>query len=242
MGDISKALVRDVAIVGMSCHLPGGVDDTRTLWEFCAQAKDSTSPIPKTRFNASNFYHPDKSKKGHFNVEGGSFLERDVGLFDAPFFNLSEAEAKSMDPQHRLLLESAFLAFENAGIDINSIAGRADVGVFAAGSQSDYQDRLKLDPYTGSLYTATGIATTMFANRISYFFNVRGPSITVDTACSSGLTALHNAVECIRSGQCSCVVVGGSFLQLLPQSLSNMCNLGYAVQVPGYVFVTDISL
>ena len=216
----------NVAIIGMSCQLPCGVNDAYDLWDFCARARCAAGPIPRTRFNAAQFYHPDRNKRGHFNTEAGSFLELDVAVFDAPFFNISEAEAKSLDPQHRLMLQTAFLALENAGIDLASISGRGDVGVFAAGSASEYEDRSKLDPYTASAYVATSNAMTMFANRISYFLNLKGPSITVDTACSSALTALHLATESIRRGECSCAIVGGSCLQLSPHTLSFFANLG----------------
>ena len=218
---------RDAAIIGIACRLPGQVNDQESLWDFCSKAKTATSSIPKTRFNASQHYYPDRAKEGHFYTEAGSFLEdHDVAVFDAPFFGITEAEAKSLDPQQRLLLETTFLALENAGIDLTSIAGRTDVGVFAAGAQIDYQDRFKLDPYHSPIYAATSSAATMFANRLSYFFNLKGPSITVDTACSSALTALHLAAESIKRGECSVAVVGGSCLQISPHMISYFSNLG----------------
>lgn len=147
--------------------------------------------------------------------------------FDPSFFNLTAAEAKAMDPQQRLLLECAFTATENAGMDVVELSGRSDIGVFVGGSKSDYDALINLDQFTASRYSATGNAMTMFANRISYFFDWRGPSITVDTACSSSLTALHLAVESLRRGDCSIAVVGGSFLQLSPMFLSHMAAIGY---------------
>jgi len=214
-----------VAIIGMAMELPKGVNDTSKLWEFIARARHATGPIPKERFDATGFYHPNRSKAGHFNVRGGSFLD-EVAAFDAPFFNISEEEAKTMDPQHRLLLECAFRALENAGIALDTITGSEKFGVFVGGSKSDYDDRMSMDPYTTSQYSAIGPATTMFSNRISYFFNLRGPSVTVDTACSSSLTALHYAVESIRNGDCESAIVGGSFLQLSPLMLTYMSTLG----------------
>ena len=216
----------DVAIIGMSCQLPGGVNTLDKLWDYCAESRCAAGPIPKARFDASKHHHPNGSKPGHFNIDAGSFIQEDIAAFDAPFFNLSEAEAKAIDPQHRLLLECGFTALENAGIDIKTIAGSKDVGVFASASKCDYETRAYMDQYTASQYTATGSALTMFANRLSYFFNLQGPSITVDTACSSSLTALHYAVESIRNGECNTAIVGGSFLQLSPLLLSFMSNLG----------------
>jgi acyl transferase domain-containing protein len=112
------------------------VDEPSKLFDFCAKAKCSTGPIPASRWRTENYHHPDPNKRGHYNVSGLSMLERDVAAFDAPFFNLGEAETKAMDPQERLMLECAYLALENAGITISQIAGRSDVGVFNAGSRA----------------------------------------------------------------------------------------------------------
>lgn len=216
----------DVAIIGMSCRLPGPANDLDSLWDFCERARYSAGPIPESRFNAAQYYHPDRTKKGHLFTEAGSYLQQDVGAFDAPFFNIGEAEAKSLDPQHRLMLETAFLALENAGLNLASISGRGDVGVFAAGGMAEYEDRYKLDPYHAPVYAAPSSAGTMFANRVSYFFNLKGPSLSIDTACSSALTALHLAVESITRGECSIAIVGGACLQLSPHIISFFSNLG----------------
>jgi acyl transferase domain-containing protein len=153
-------------------------------------------------------------------------LERDIAAFDAPFFSLSEAETRAMDPQERLMLESAYLALENAGVPISNIAGRSDVGVFSAGSKSDYDVRIAQDLATMPRYTATGNTMTMFANKINYFFDLKGPSVTVDTACASSLTALDMAVQNVRSGRCKIAIVGGSFLQSSPISVCEMGAIG----------------
>lgn len=216
----------DVAIVGLAYRLPSGVNDDRKLWDFCSQARCAAGPIPESRFNGDSFYHPHHTKPGYFSTRGGSFLEDDVATFDAPFFNITEAEAKSMDPQHRLMLECAFMALENAGISIGDVAGQKGVGVFAGGSKSEYDAHIYMDPYITTQYSATGNAMCMFANRVSYFLGLRGPSQTVDTACSSSLVALHSAVESIRRGECNCAIVGGSFLQISPVFLGVMSSLG----------------
>jgi acyl transferase domain-containing protein len=219
--------VAPIAIIGLSCQLPACVDNSNALWDFCSKAQSSARPYPESRFKAAHYYHPAAHKQGHFNVRAGSFLDRDVSSFDAAFFNLTAAEAVSMDPQQRLLLECAFTALENAGLDLNELSGSSDIGVFAGGSKSDYDALINLDQFTATHYAATGNAMTMFANRVSYFFNWRGPSITVDTACSSSLTALHFAVQSLRHGECSTALVGGSFLQLSPMLLSHMAAIGY---------------
>lgn len=219
------SLSEGVAIIGLACRLPGEVNDLDALWDFCSKAKCATSTLPKDRFDASHHFHPARPKEGHSYAKAGSFLQ-DVATFDAPLFNIAEAEAKSMDPQQRLMLETTYLALENAGINIASLSGRADVGVFAAGAQIEYQERFKIDPHRSPVYAATSSAVTMFANRISYFLNLKGPSITVDTACSSALTALHLAVESIKRGECTTAIVSGSCLQLSPHMITYFSNLG----------------
>lgn len=214
------------AIVGMSCRLSGHIDDPEKLWELCSRAQCTAGPTPPGRFNAQQFYHPAASKPGHFNVCNGSYLAEDISRFDAAFFNITEAEAKTMDPQHRILLECAFTALESAGIDLNQISGRTDVGVFAASSQGEYIQQINLELETANRYTATGNAASMFANRLSYFFNVRGPSLTTDTACSASLSALHLALESLRRGECNVAIVTGSYIQVAPMQLSYTAGLG----------------
>ena len=102
----------------------------------------------------------------------GSYLTQDISVFDAPFFNLTKAEAAALDPQVRLLLESVFVALESAGLDTNMLSGRDDVGVFSAGSKSEYETRQFIDPYIASRYAATGSSMTMFANRVSYVWPI----------------------------------------------------------------------
>lgn len=216
----------EVAVVGMSYQLPSGIGSPQSLWQFCKDKRCAAGPIPQNRFEASHYYHPSPDKTGHFYLNAGSFLTEDIAAFDAPFFNLTEAEATAMDPQHRLMLECAFTAIENAGIDFKDLAGRDDVGVFAAGSKADAELGAILDPHTASRFTVTGNAMTMFANRLSYFFNLRGPSMVVDVACASGLTAIHMAAESIRKGECSCAIVGGAFLQINPLIIAHMANIG----------------
>lgn len=154
------------AIIGFSCQLPPAIDKASDLWDFISRGCCSADAVPQERFQVQNYYHPDAAKKGHVNVSRGSYLRRDVGLFDAPFFEITKGEATAMDPQQRLLLESVHTALENAGQDIHALAG-SDVGVFAAGSKSDYATLTDLDPFTSSRYAATGGAMTMFANRVS---------------------------------------------------------------------------
>ncbi|KAH8650550.1 putative polyketide synthase [Tricladium varicosporioides] len=210
-----------VAIVGMGCRLPGDVSSPEGFWELCSRARSGWSPIPKERFNHNVFYHPNPDKPGCYNPEGGHFLSEDVGLFDAPFFNLTEKEAISLDPQQRLLLECTYEALENGGIPKQKFGGK-NVGVYVGGSFADYELRNCRDTDTTPMYQATGCAASLLANRISYYFDLTGPSFTVDTACSSSLTALHLAVQSLRSGESSQAIVASCNLNILPDQFITM--------------------
>ena len=210
-----------IAIIGMACRLPGEVSTVEEFWDLCARGRSAWSPIPKERFNADAFYHPNQDRPGSFNPTGAHFVKEDVGLFDAPFFNITLQEARSMDPQQRILLECVYEALENAGIPNHEITGR-NVGVFAGGSFPDYELNNTVDVESIPMYAATGTAIALQSNRISYYFNLHGPSITVDTACSSSLTALHLASQSIRNGECSIAIVGGCHLNLTPEVFVSM--------------------
>lgn len=210
-----------VAIVGMACRLPGLVSTPEELWQLCSRGRSAWSEIPSERFNAAAFYHPNPDRQGTFNPKGGHFLEEDIGLFDAPFFNLSLQEARSLDPQQRLLLECTYEALENAGITKKSIAG-GKVGVFTGASFPDYEMNNSRDPETIPMHQSTGCAMALQSNRISYYFDLKGPSFTVDTACSSGLYALHLACQSLRLGECDTAIVGGCHINLLPDSFISM--------------------
>ncbi|KAI1181174.1 ketoacyl-synt-domain-containing protein [Nemania sp. FL0916] len=205
-----------IAIVGMSCRLPGNVASPAEFWELCARARSGYSTIPPERFNTASFQHPNPGKAGCHNPIGGHFLNTDLAAFDAPFFSLTEKEAISMDPQQRLLLECTFEALENAGIPKHRIVGK-DVGVFVGGSFPEYESHLFRDPDTIPMHQATGCAYAMQSNRISHFFDLKGPSFTTDTACSSSLVALHVACQSLRTGECGMAIVGGCHLNMLPE-------------------------
>jgi hypothetical protein len=144
-----------IAIVGMSCRLPGNISTPDEFWELCSRARSGWSEIPKERFENASFYHPNPGKGGCFNAVGGNFLKEDLGLFDAPFFSLTAQEATSMDPQQRILLECTFEALDNAGIPKHQIIGK-EVGVFIGGSFSEYESQSFVDTDTIPMHQATG--------------------------------------------------------------------------------------
>ncbi|KAJ6013940.1 type I iterative polyketide synthase [Penicillium herquei] len=211
-----------IALIGYACRLAGQVSSPGDLWELCTRGRSGWSPIPKDRFSPGAYHHPNPSKPGTFNPAGGYFLDNEtLSQFDAPFFNVTMQEAISMDPQQRLLLECSYEALESAGIPKESLAGR-NVGVFCGGNFADYELRNLRDIETCPQFQATGNAPSLQSNRISYFFDLQGPSVTIDTACSSSIVALHYAVQSLRSGESKEALVGGCRLNVLPDYFVSM--------------------
>ncbi|EPE10816.1 polyketide synthase [Ophiostoma piceae UAMH 11346] len=218
--------VQPVAIVGLGGRFPGKATDPLKLWEMCSDGEDAWSEVPSTRFNHKAFYHPDQSRNGATNVKGGFYLKDDVSYFDAPFFNMTKTEAASLDPQQRLLLECSYEALENAGMTLDEING-SDMGVFVGSFCFDWAKITLRDADAIPLYHATGTGQAMLANRLSYFFNLHGPSVTLDTACSSSLVALHQACQALRAGECETALVAGVNCTLCQDSLASMSTMGF---------------
>lgn len=191
----------------MACRFPGA-DTVDEFWRNITAGVDSIIEVPGDRWNARTFYSS-RNAPGRSSTKWGGFIDRIDG-FDAEFFGISPREAASMDPQQRLLLEVTHEALEDAGIPVESLAGK-QVGVFVGGFTLDYMMmQLGGSEYQGvGPHTATGSMMTLLANRISYVYGFTGPSITVDTACSSSLTATHLAVRSLRSGECDIAIAAG---------------------------------
>lgn len=212
-----------IAIVGHAYRAPGV--GRKGLWDFLAEAKCAFSRVPENRFDQDAFHDPDSQKQGCFATKGGHFLPEDVYAFDAPFFNLRPEEARAVDPHHRLLLECTFEAAESAGISLTDLAG-ANIGVFTAMSSSDFLEHALLDLPTSTMWTAVGISGTMFANRLSYFFDLKGPSIALDAACASSAYATHLACKSLLRGECTAAVVGAASLLLGPEYWVTLDTMG----------------
>ncbi|KAM7203160.1 putative polyketide synthase protein [Naviculisporaceae sp. PSN 640] len=215
-----------IAIIGMSCRLPGDATSPERLWKLCAEGRSAWSEIPSDRFNKEAFYHPSSDKRTTTHVRGGHFLQEDIGLFDATFFNMTPEVAATMDPQCRLQLESVYEAFESAGITLEKIAG-SETAVYAGAFFKDYMDSLMRDPDTFPRYVMTGNGATMMSNRISHFYDLRGPSMTVDTGCSTGLVALHQACRNLVAGDSKMAIVGGANVMINPDIFILMSSLGF---------------
>ncbi|GAW18084.1 hypothetical protein ANO14919_075550 [Xylariales sp. No.14919] len=215
-----------IAIIGMGCRFPGDASSPEKLWELLANGRSTWTEIPPDRFNKDAFYHPQADHLGTTNVIGGHFLNEDIAAWDASFFNFTAEAAKATDPQLRILLETTFEALENAGLSMESIA-RSDTSVYAGEFTKDYYDSFLKDGDSIPRYFTTGSEMTMISNRISHFFDLRGPSVSIDTGCSTALVGLHLGCQSIRSGESKISIVGGTNLMINPDRFISESNLGF---------------
>lgn len=204
-----------IVIVGSGCRFPGSSSSPSKLWELLSNPHNVASKVPADRFNIDAFYHPDGTHHGTTNVKESYFLSEDIRSFDTSFFNIAASEVDSIDPQQRLLLEVVYESLETAGLPLHSLQG-SQTGVFCGVMNDDWAHVLGIDVDSIPRYSATGMARTNLANRISYFFDWHGPSFTVDTACSSSMVALHQATHTLHAGECDTAVVTGANLIFSP--------------------------
>ncbi|KFU75804.1 Ketoacyl-synthetase C-terminal extension [Amycolatopsis lurida] len=204
---------RPIAIIGLACRFPGA-RNTDELWELLCGGVDATRSVPPSRFDADELYERSPASPGKV-ASRRCGLVADADKFDAEFFGISLIEARRLDPQQRLLLMAAWEAFEDAGQPPEHYRG-SQTGVFIGQMNSDYWDlQLRRDPADLTLYSFTGShQRSMTAGRLSFTFDLRGPSVVVDTACSSSLMAVHQACQSVRSGESAMAVAGGVNLVL----------------------------
>jgi acyl transferase domain-containing protein/acyl carrier protein len=195
--------VTPVAVIGMACRLPGGINSPEQLWEALLRGDDLVTEVPAERWDADEYFDAERGVPGRTISRWGAFLD-DVGGFDAPFFGLNDTKAAAMDPQHRLVMETSWEAIEQAGIAPDSLAG-SSTGVYLGLSHDDYTS-VTLD---SAAYGFTETAACMASGRVAYVLNVNGPALTFDTACSSGLLAVHMACRSLDGGETDLALAGG---------------------------------
>lgn len=193
-----------LAVVGMSFRFPEDAVTAEGFWRMLVEKRCVSTMTPEDRFNMAAHHHPNQSRVDTLSYRGGHFMDGSVDTFDAPFFSIPVSEAEAMDPLHRMTLEAVFRALEQSGIPIERVSG-TKTAVFAGCLAPDYPTMQHKDPLTPSKYQASGTSINMLSNRVSWFFNLLGPSATIDTACSSSLMALDLTCQAIWSGDAEMV-------------------------------------
>ncbi|OBJ34261.1 type I polyketide synthase [Mycolicibacter heraklionensis] len=203
-----------IAVIGLGCRFPGDINSPDAMWQFLLDGGNAVTEVPADRWAPFDDGSAETSNAIARTTRWGSFL-RDIAAFDADFFDISSREAVKMDPQQRLLLEVAWEALEHAGIPATSLR-RSQTGVYVGASITEYGCHASADLPSVDAWSNAGGALSIIANRLSYFLDLRGPSVTVDTACSSSLVALHLACRSLRTGECETAIAGGVNLLMSP--------------------------
>ncbi|MEP7311632.1 MAG: type I polyketide synthase [Pseudomonadota bacterium] len=223
----AEALIRanPIAIVGMGCRLPGGVETPQAFWQLLCDGVDAITEVPASRWDAEAVYDADPAAPGKSATCNGGFIGPIDG-FDAAYFGILPREAQRMDPQQRLFLEVAIEALDDAGLVRERLAG-ARAGVFVASYHSDYAHLEYNDPDAIDARTLTGTVHSVLPNRLSFLLDLRGPSVSIDTACSSSLVAIHLACQSLRHGECDLAIAGGVSLMITPDLMISLSKIGF---------------
>lgn len=219
-------IAEPIAIIGMGCRYPGGVDSPEKFWNILKEGVDAITEVPSDRWNIDDYYDPDKNAPGKMYTRYGGFIDH-VDLFDPQFFRITPREAEEMDPQQRLGLEVAWEALENAAIPPSTLKG-SKTGVFMGICSNDYGQLIikSGDPAAVDNYYSTGNQYSVLAGRIAYNLGLEGPAMALDTACSSSLVSIDLAVEHLQEGECDLAIAGGVNLILTPETTINFCKSG----------------
>ena len=203
-----------IAITGIGCRFPGGADSPAAFWRILRDGLDATGDIPADRMDVEGLYDPRPATPGRIITRRGGYLSG-IDELDAEFFGISPRQAERLDPQHRLLLETAWESLEDAGLDVNALAGTA-VGVFVGQCHADFEHRIFSDPELIDFRMSTGTGRYASSGRVSYTFGFNGPSLTIDAACGSSLAAVVVACRSIRAGESTMALAGGVNVILEP--------------------------
>ena len=211
-----------IAVIGLGCRFPGGVDSPSAFWERLADSFDGTCETPPDRWDVDALYDPDPDAAGKIYTRRGGFLPR-VDGFDARFFGIAPREAASMDPQQRLVLEVTWEALEHAGLAADRLSG-SRTGVFVGVTTNDYGNLLVRAGDQIDAWFSTGNALNALAGRVAHTLGLQGPTMAIDTACSSSLVAVHLACQCLRAGDCDLALAGGVNLILAAEVMIAVCR------------------
>ncbi|GKZ27715.1 hypothetical protein AbraCBS73388_005445, partial [Aspergillus brasiliensis] len=202
-----------IAIVGMSMRLPGGVNGEKELWDLLINKRDGRCIVPENRYKIESFY--DETRPGAIRTKHGYFLQQDISRVDAGFFGMSKLEAGKLDPQQRILLEVVWECLENGGQLPSQCRGK-DIGCYVGVFGEDWLDLMSKDTQAIDRFRVVSAADFALANRVSYEYDLRGPSITFRTGCSAALVGLHDACQALYMGECSSALVAGTNLIITP--------------------------
>ncbi|WP_343573259.1 polyketide synthase Pks13 [Mycobacterium sp.] len=222
----------DIAVVGLATRLPGDMNTPDQTWAALLEGRDAITDLPEGRWSEFMAEPRLAEKIAKARTRGGYVT--DIKGFDSEFFALSKTEADNIDPQQRMTLELTWEALEHARIPASSLRGES-VGVFVGTSVMDYSYLAMSDPTVAHPYAITGTASSIVANRVSYFFDFHGPSVAVDTACSSSLVATHQAVQALRNGECDVAMAGGVNALITPAVTLGFDEIGQVLSPDGRI-------
>src|SRR6185312_11156104 len=223
---------RDIAIVGLATRFPGDMNTPEETWRALLEGRDAITDLPEGRW-VEFLDEPRIAERVTKARTRGGYLS-DIKGFDAEFFALSKMEADNIDPQQRMALELTWEALENARIPASALRGQS-VGVYIGSSLNDYSFLAMSDPTVAHPYAITGTASSLIANRVSYFYDFRGPSVAVDTACSSSLVAVHHGVQALRNGEADVVLAGGVNALITPLVTVGFDEVGGVLAADGRI-------
>jgi len=221
---LEKERAEPIAIIGLGCRFPGGGNTPDNFWQILEQGVDTIREIPKERWDVDAYYDSHPGTLGKMYTRYGGFLTENIDFFDAQFFGIAPKEVELMDPQQRLVLEVTWEALENASINPYDLRGTS-TGIFIGVCNHDFSDVVSknLPDEEKEFYLLTGNTISILSGRMAYILGLTGPSVSMDTACSSSLTALHEACQSLRSGECNLALSGGVNILLNPDIHMGFC-------------------